>query len=101
MSVWGDIRKRANGSEIKKEDEYLTKIENMVKDALSIQVGQPDVAPIRMFFIDVLKESEDIIRYSITLMAVIHADKTRDFCSEENVEKVMGFLDVGKIIKIV
>lgn len=100
MSLWGDIRDRVNGEIVRKEDEYITSLKYRIKEVLSKKVGV-DNLPIRMFFIDVDDDVKGmVIKYSITLQAVMHQDGSRDFYTEENVNRFLELSSTGKILNI-
>ena len=54
-----------------------------------------------MFFIDVDDDVKGmVIKYSITLQAVMHQDGSRDFYTEENVNRFLELSSTGKILNI-
>ena len=98
MSVWGDIRRRADGRSARQEDNERTIIRDILKEHC---VGPGMDFPLRQFKVEILKDDDNKLhQYAIVLEACIHPDGTKDFCNEENIGHMLKILKLGRIIEI-
>ena len=107
MSVWGDIRKRGLGEELKKEDitKYLSKkeIEQRLKDMV-VGVGPGTYPPVKLHILTVeIQKGINVFNeiHTIADGATIHSDGTRNYYSEASVNKILDVINTtGPIIDL-
>lgn len=100
MSTWGDICRRAEGKEIRREDKIKNKLDKIGEMLKSMKVSPYGYSPIFQFLIFVHEFDDQIIMYHLIGTATMHEDGTKDFYSEELLNSFKRIEENGEIIKI-
>lgn len=103
MSIWGDIHRRANGIQKRKEDILLdTVLEEKIGHRLrEFKVGPGQCTPLMIMSILVFDiQTRYISLKTVTCASVVHSDGSRDFCSRENISKIIECVGNGELVSI-
>ena len=101
MSTWGDMCRRAEGEQIRKEDEIKNKLDKIGKMLKSMKVTPDGYPPFYQFLILVNEFGGHISMYHLIGVATVNEDGTKDFYSKELLNSFETLMEEkGEIIKI-
>lgn len=107
MSIWADINRRSQGIQTRKENkekldlnENAWLVEQIGLKLKSFKVDVGKCLPIKMMHIVVLTKTRYAKIKTVTCASVVHSDGSRDFCSSENISKIIKCVGDDEFVSI-
>lgn len=105
MSVWADMHRRSTGVQERKENrkevyENAWLAEEVGLKLKSFKVYPGGCPPIKMVYVLVRNKSGYVSMKSALCASVTHSDGSRDFCSSQNIGKIIECIGDGEFLGI-